>query len=432
MAPSRSSGRRPSRIASATARSVRTLAADSPTVRSTSSGAALRVSAWSGTTAAASRAQMALALATETCWAVIVAASPSKPVRPVRKLGRPPIRIMAARPSGSDRPSASSPASSAASLSRTGTGGRPGPAVLGITMVSAPTPITPAGGPATPVLRFAPSPNGYLHLGHAYSALMNRRVAQRLGGVLRLRFEDIDPVRCRPEYAQAALEDLAWLGIEFTPPILYQSGRLQAYREALQTLQRAGFVYPCFCTRGDISRAVAGRSDWPCDPDGAPLYPGTCRHLTAAERERRGRDGALMVQRLDMVAAFARCRPGLAWTEFREGVDPADVPAEPLRWGDAVLARKDVPTSYHLSVVVDDAAQSITDVVRGEDLFPATALHRLLQVLLGLQAPRYHHHRLRRDETGAKLSKTRQSASLHAMRLAGMSVQRVLAECSVA
>lgn len=289
------------------------------------------------------------------------------------------------------------------------------------------------GGPAERgtrplVLRFAPSPNGFLHLGHAYSALMNRRVARRLGGTLRLRFEDIDVTRCRPEYESAALADLDWLGVAFAPPVTRQSGRFDAYRDALGRLRRDGLTYPCFCTRGDIARAVADRLDWPRDPDGAPLYPGTCRHLGAAARDARLAQGVPAGLRLDMAAALARSPDALAWAEYREGPEPATVRANPACWGDVLLARKDVPTSYHVSVVVDDGAQGVTDVVRGEDLLAATSLHRLLQALLGLPAPRYHHHALIRDAAGTKLSKSHGAPSLRDLRLAGTTAGSVRAQ----
>ena len=273
--------------------------------------------------------------------------------------------------------------------------------------------------PAVPALRFAPSPNGFLHLGHAYSALMNARVAARLGGTLHLRFEDIDTARCRPEYAAEAMADLAWLGLTWQEPVWYQSNRFQVYRAALARLEAKGLLYPCFCSRGDIARAVADRPAWPRDPDGTPLYPGTCRHRTPVERAALIAAGHRPALRLDMAAALRHCPPDLTWTEYGESDPTRRVAADPFRWGDALLARKDIPTSYHVSVVVDDAAQGITNVVRGDDLFHATALHRLLQVLLGLPEPAYHHHVLIRDAGGEKLSKSRDAASLCELRRAG-------------
>ena len=274
--------------------------------------------------------------------------------------------------------------------------------------------------PASPALRFAPSPNGFLHLGHAYSALMNARIAARLGGTLHLRFEDIDTARCRPDYAAEALADLAWLGLTWQEPVWYQSSRFPVYRAALVRLEAEGLLYPCFCSRGDIARAVADRPQWPHDPDGAPLYPGTCRHRPPAERTALVAAGHRPALRLDMAAALRHCPPDLAWTEYGEGDVPRRVAADPGRWGDALLARKDVPTSYHLSVVVDDAAQGITNVVRGEDLFPATALQRLLHVLLDLPEPAYHHHSLIRDAAGEKLAKSRGAAALRDFRMKGV------------
>ena len=280
--------------------------------------------------------------------------------------------------------------------------------------------MVPAAPPPTPILRFAPSPNGFLHLGHAYSALMNARVAARLGGILRLRFEDIDAARCRPDYATEAMADLAWLGVEWQGPVVYQSTRFPAYAAALARLRADGLLYPCFCGRGDIARAVADRPAWPRDPDGSPLYPGTCRVLTPAERKARSAAGLRSSLRLDMAAARRRPSPDLHWTEFGESDVPTRVRADPARWGDVLLTRKDVPTSYHLSVVVDDAAQAVTDVVRGRDLFAATALHRLLQVLLELPEPAYHHHELICGIDGSKLAKSRGAASLRTLRQNGV------------
>lgn len=280
-----------------------------------------------------------------------------------------------------------------------------------------------------PVLRFAPSPNGYLHLGHAYSALFNAKVAREAGGRLLLRIEDIDPQRSRPEYEQAIYEDLAWLGVEWEAPVRRQSDHLSDYALALDQLAAAGLVYPCFCTRGEIAAAVETlaevRRSWPRDPDGSPFYPGTCKRLSDQDKERRVASGRNAAMRLDMQAALARAQDKIGWREFYEGSEPRDVNAEPSLWGDAVVARKDIPTSYHLAVVVDDALQGVTDVVRGMDLFNATSLHRLLQVLLDLPAPRYHHHRLIEDEAGNKLSKSEGSRALRSLRDEGVSAQEV-------
>ena len=274
-----------------------------------------------------------------------------------------------------------------------------------------------------PVFRFAPSPNGYLHLGHAFSALLNDDLARRVGGSLLLRIEDIDPTRCRREYEEAIDEDLAWLGIAWETPVRRQSEHLADYHAALDKLNAQGLVYPSFESRAEIAKLVAQRQTsgaWPRDPDGAPLYPGAAKHLSAAERERRIDTGAPYALRLDMAAAIARTG-ALSWTESGEGPDgeSGTIAARPQAWGDVILARKETPTSYHLSVVVDDALQGVTDVVRGEDLFHATSVHRLLQQLLGLPEPGYRHHRLIRDEGGHKLSKSTHATGLRELRAAG-------------
>ncbi|MGJ4940416.1 tRNA glutamyl-Q(34) synthetase GluQRS [Bradyrhizobium sp. HKCCYLS1011] len=276
-----------------------------------------------------------------------------------------------------------------------------------------------------PVFRFAPSPNGYLHLGHAYSALLNFDLAQGCGGRFLLRIEDIDPTRCRPEFEQAIYEDLAWLGIAWEQPVRRQSQHLSDYRAALERLTAQGLVYPSFESRAEIARLVRERqaeAPWPHDPDGAPLYPGTAKQLSAAARTERMRRGLPYALRLDMAAATAQAGP-LTWTEQGEGPEGETgvIAAQPDAWGDVILARKETPTSYHLSVVVDDALQGVTDIVRGQDLFYATGVHRLLQTLLGLPAPRYRHHRLIRDAGGMKLSKSSQSVGLRALRGEGAS-----------
>ncbi len=271
------------------------------------------------------------------------------------------------------------------------------------------------------VFRFAPSPNGYLHLGHGYSALLNDIMARRTGGTLLLRMEDIDPARCRPEYAAAIEEDLRWLGVAWTGPVRRQSDHFAFYAAVLDDLVARDLAFPCFCTRGAIQAALAGRAAWPADPDGTPLYPGTCRGLSRTERDTLIAAGRRPAYRLDMAAALTLSHNPLDWLEFGEtATSPALIAAEPTLWGDALIARRDVATSYHLAVVADDAAQNVSDVVRGRDLFLATGLHRLLQVLLGLPAPRYHHHRLILDETGQKLSKSRNAPSLRDFRRAGM------------
>jgi glutamyl-Q tRNA(Asp) synthetase len=271
------------------------------------------------------------------------------------------------------------------------------------------------------VFRFAPSPNGHLHLGHALSALLNFEMARAAGGRFLLRIEDIDAARCRPEYEQAIYDDLAWLGIAWEEPVRRQSAHLDDYRAALVRL--GGLVYPSFESRGEIARLVAERGkSWPRDPDGAPLYPGDARSLPDAERKRRIEAGEPYALRLDMAAAIARTRP-LTWTETGAGPngETGMIPAAPQLWGDVVLARKETPTSYHLSVVVDDALQGVTDVVRGQDLFWATGVHRLLQALFDLPGPCYHHHRLILDAAGQKLSKSTRATALRALRDDGAS-----------
>jgi glutamyl-Q tRNA(Asp) synthetase len=279
---------------------------------------------------------------------------------------------------------------------------------------------------ARPVFRFAPSPNGFLHLGHALSALINADAAATCDGRLLLRIEDIDPARCRPEFEAAICEDLAWLGLRWELPVRRQSDHLDLYREILAELYRRGLLYPCFCSRGAIARAVAAREEtsgqiWPRDPDGTAIYPGTCRDLAPGEAESRLAAGAKHAWRL-RVAEAGTAFGALSW---REHVAPGPgsawraVLADPLAWGDVVLGRRDAPASYHLAVVVDDAAQGVTQVVRGEDLRNATAVHRLLQRLLGFVEPGYHHHRLVCDRSGCKLSKSIASTSLAALRASG-------------
>jgi glutamyl-Q tRNA(Asp) synthetase len=274
-----------------------------------------------------------------------------------------------------------------------------------------------------PVFRFAPSPNGYLHLGHALSALLNFDSARRAGGRFLLRIEDIDLTRCRPEFETAIYEDLAWLGITWETPVRRQSEHLSEYRDAVEKLSAEGLVYPSFESRGEIARLVAQReveAPWPRDPDGTPLYPGAAKSLPADQRARLLKSGALYALRLDMAAARARAGD-LAWLEHGTGPDgeTGRVAARPQAWGDVILARKEAPTSYHLSVVIDDARQGVTEVVRGEDLFWSTSVHRLLQQSLGLPQPVYRHHRLVRDGEGRKLSKSTMATGLRELRAAG-------------
>jgi glutamyl-Q tRNA(Asp) synthetase len=257
------------------------------------------------------------------------------------------------------------------------------------------------------VSRFAPSPTGRLHLGHAFSAIRAHDVARAAGGRFLLRIEDIDGTRSRPEHVAAILDDLAWLGLAWDGPVVFQSARLALYAEALDRLQARGLVYRCFCTRAEIAAASLSA------PHGAEaVYPGTCRALSLAEREARA--GEPHCWRIDMAAAVAAAGP-LDWHDEQVGV----VVAEPAAQGDVILARKDAPASYHLAVTVDDAAQGVTDVVRGEDLFAATHVHRLLQALLGLPTPVYHHHPLLTDAAGGRLAKRHGAPTLEALRLRG-------------
>jgi glutamyl-Q tRNA(Asp) synthetase len=274
-----------------------------------------------------------------------------------------------------------------------------------------------------PIFRFAPSPNGYLHLGHALSALINADMARAANGRLLLRIEDIDLTRCRPEYEAAIYQDLAWLGLAWEAPVRRQSEHFAAYRAALDRLIAMGLVYPSFESRAEIARLVAARERagaWLRDPDGMPLYPGTAKALSADERrERMAREPYAL--RLDMAAAMARTGT-LDWRETGRGSEgeTGRVPAAPAQWGDVVLGRKETPTSYHLAVVIDDALQEVTEVVRGEDLFRATSVHRMLQALLDLPAPTYHHHRLIRDADERKLAKSTRATGLRELRAQGL------------
>ena len=266
--------------------------------------------------------------------------------------------------------------------------------------------------------RFAPSPTGWLHLGHAFAALFASQQAD--GGRFLIRLEDIDATRTRPEYEEAIFEDLAWLGLSWEKPVRRQSDHFEDYRAALNQLEAKELLYPCFCTRRDIQDEIARAGNAPQGPDG-PLYPGTCRHLDADERQQRLASGAAYALRLDVAKALELLDAPLSFTELSRG----EMIADPSIFGDVVLARKDTPASYHLAVVVDDALQGITLVTRGEDLLPAAHLHRLLQHLLGLPVPRWHHHRLITDETGKRLAKRDDARSLRSLREAGWAPQRV-------
>lgn len=262
------------------------------------------------------------------------------------------------------------------------------------------------------VTRFAPSPTGYLHLGHAYSALFAEEMAGKAGGRFLLRIEDIDPARCRPEFESAIYEDLAWLGLFWEQPVRRQSEHLADYCQALDRLQDMELLYPCFCSRKDI----AGSGHAPHGPDG-PLYPGTCRGLSATERAERMEAGQPFALRLDMAAAVRLAGP-LVWRDAAVG----EQTAQPEIFGDVVLARKDVPTSYHLAVTLDDHLQGVTLVTRGRDLFEATHVHRLLQALLGLDVPQWHHHPLLMGPSGQRLAKRDRSETLRALRGRGLEV----------
>jgi glutamyl-Q tRNA(Asp) synthetase len=269
------------------------------------------------------------------------------------------------------------------------------------------------------VTRFAPSPTGYLHLGHVRSAFEGWRTAREAGGRSLLRLEDIDHTRCRDEYAEAIVEDLAWLDLGWDGPIRRQSEHFGDYRAALDRLADEGLLYPCFCTRREIQAEIARAGGAPQGELGAP-YPGTCRRLSPAERAEKRAAAADYALRLDVRAALARTGP-LYWCE-----DERRIAAEPMALGDVVLARKEIPTSYHLAVTVDDALQGVTLVTRGADLFAATHIHRLLQALLGLPMPRYRHHELLTDAHGRRLAKRDNALTIRAMRQAGMTPEAIL------
>jgi glutamyl-Q tRNA(Asp) synthetase len=277
----------------------------------------------------------------------------------------------------------------------------------------------------SPIFRFAPSPNGELHLGHADSVLLNARMAQTTSGRLLLRIEDIDTTRCTPDFEAGIVRDLAWLGIEWEQPVRRQSEHFQTYGSLLERLIREELVYPAFMSRGEIHAVIAeslgnGR-DWPRDPDGVPLYPGADRQLSQAERQRRIDAGTPFAWRLDMAAALSHLSAPLSWLEFDDETLTAtkEIEGRPQQWGDVVVARREIPTSYHLSVVADDALQQVSHVVRGRDLYQATSVQRLLQELLGLTAPRYLHHRLILGPDGRKLSKSARDTGLATLRMAG-------------
>lgn len=276
------------------------------------------------------------------------------------------------------------------------------------------------GHPAC-VTRFAPSPTGYLHLGHAHSALAAWHRARAAGGRFLLRLEDIDTTRCRPEFTAAIPKDLHWLGLDWDGPVRVQSAHFAEYGAVLEGLRDRGLVYPCFCTRADIARELAASAAAPHGPEG-PVYPGTCRLLPAAERALRIVAGTPFALRLDMGAALAAATPErLRFHDATAGW----VAADPAAFGDVVLARKDVPASYHLCVTHDDALQGVTLVVRGRDLLAATHVHVLLQALMGWPTPDYAHHALLVDATGRRLAKRDRAATLRDLRAAGHSAAEV-------
>ncbi|MEO0671480.1 MAG: tRNA glutamyl-Q(34) synthetase GluQRS [Pseudomonadota bacterium] len=295
-------------------------------------------------------------------------------------------------------------------------------------LIARPVTSTPqAPSTAAPVLRFAPSPNGRLHLGHAFSALTTARLAEALGGIVLLRIEDIDLARSRRDNIDAIFDDLSWLGLSWPAPVLLQSTRFGAYRDAATSLRKRGLIYPCAATRAD--RAAVLGPDVPKDPDGAPRYTPICRRDLRRFSSVCSAEDPEIAWRLDMekaIAAVADDGPlGITTWDGGDRYDRRD--ADPSIWGDPVLIRKDTPASYHLAVVVDDAYQSVTHVTRGADLEPATDLHRLLQALLGLPSPAYHHHGLIRAEDGRKLAKSAGDTTLGQLRATGVTQAELLA-----
>lgn len=279
----------------------------------------------------------------------------------------------------------------------------------------------------TPTLRFAPSPNGPLHLGHALSALDGFDMAKRFGGRFLVRIEDIDVARCRVEYVTGIFEDLKWLGLSWEEPVLFQSQHFNVYTDVAAWLETQGLLYPCFASRSEIAEAA---SDSELDPEGAPLYPGLHKSLSKTEIEERMGRGERFALRLNMERALEMAHERLkgeplTFTELDEAGEPTIVEAKPERWGDTVILRKDVPASYHLAVVVDDARQGVTHVTRGRDLYAATDIHRLLQVLIGLPEPIYRHHRLLTGENGQKLSKSAAGTDLASLRAEGVTPDEI-------
>ena len=274
------------------------------------------------------------------------------------------------------------------------------------------------------VTRFAPSPTGLLHPGHAYSALFAFEAARRNGGRFLLRIEDIDFTRCRREFEDAILEDLAWLGIAWETPVRRQSDHLHEYVKVAEQLQVRGLLYPCFCTRKDIQREIEAAGAAPHGPEG-PLYPGLCRSMSEDERQSRIASGESFAMRLDLNRALAETGGDLEWMDLERGPQKA----QPEILGDVVLVRKDIGCSYHLAVVMDDALQGVTQITRGADLFEATHVQRLLQALLSLPTPEYQHHPLMIDSDGKRLAKRHEAESLRSLRLRGVSALAVRERC---
>ncbi|KZL26121.1 tRNA glutamyl-Q(34) synthetase GluQRS [Pseudovibrio sp. WM33] len=277
----------------------------------------------------------------------------------------------------------------------------------------------------SPVYRFAPSPNGHLHLGHAYSAILNDEAAKQNGGKFLLRIEDIDTVRCTPQLQEDMLEDLKWLDLHWVTPVRKQSEHFSEYAKALAQLEAMGLVYKAYLTRAQIKRFVAKQdasdTPWPRDPDDAPLYPGDSSVLSEQEQKALQNSDAPYALRLNMAKAIELAGTSLSWNEAHH----RKIQADPAAWGDVVLARKDTPTSYHLSVVVDDALQGITHILRGKDLYHATSVHRLLQTLLDLPEPHYEHHDLILDKTGRKLAKSAKDTSLRELRASSVTPEQI-------
>jgi glutamyl-Q tRNA(Asp) synthetase len=270
------------------------------------------------------------------------------------------------------------------------------------------------------VTRFAPSPTGELHLGSAYSAWTGWHRAREAGGTFLVRIEDIDIRRCKREYETAMLADLKWLGFDWDGEVRRQSDHFADYGRALDELDRRGLIYPCFCSRADIEREIAASANAPHGPDG-PLYPGICRHLSTAERRERMAAGHEHCMRLDARRATEQAGPYHFVDEMLGRVE-----GEPLLMGDFVIARKDTPTSYHLSVTVDDHLQGVTLVTRGVDVLPSTHVHGLLQKLLGYETPRYAHHKLLTDASGRRFAKRDRDMTIRAMRETGMTPRDVI------